>query len=160
MEPRTYRDLIGHFATGVTVITTDNDGLLHGMTANAVASVSLDPVLLLVCVAKDAACNEQIRAAGRFAVNVLSSEQEALSNLFAQKGEPEQGSLRGAAFERGPHGTPLLAGCLAGLECVLHDCAPGGDHDLFLGRVLGGAAAHSDAPPLLFYKGTYRRLAD
>lgn len=159
MEPRTYRDLIGHFATGVTVITTAHDGLYHGMTANAVTSVSLDPVLLLVCVAKDATCHEQIRTAGHFAVNILRAEQENLSNLFARKGPPEEGSLRGASFRMGAHGSPLLDGCLATLECTVYECLPGGDHDLFLGRVLAGEAANGSSAPLLFFKGAYRRIA-
>jgi flavin reductase (DIM6/NTAB) family NADH-FMN oxidoreductase RutF len=160
MDARTYRDLIGHFATGVTVVTTASDGLLHGMTANAVSSVSLDPVLLLVCVARDETCNEQMRAAGRFAVNVLSADQLALSDVFAQKAEPEQGSLRGAAFHIGPHGSPILEGCLAAIECAVEERLRGGDHDLFLGRVLGGTKAGGGAAPLLFYRGAYRRLAD
>ena len=96
-----YRQIIGHFATGVTVITTAHEGWLHGMTANAVTSVSLDPVLLLVCVDKTANMHEQIVKAGRFAVNILTDEQEDVSRTFAATTEPEQNALQGVAYKLG-----------------------------------------------------------
>lgn len=159
MDTRTYRDLIGHFATGVTVITTNNDGSLHGMTANAVTSVSLEPLLLLVCVARGARCLSEVKEAGRFGVNILTAEQEEVSQLFAQSREPEELELRGQPFHMGHHGTPLIDDALAHLECQVSEVLPGGDHDLVLGEVLGGEVTGS-SPPLLFYGGRYRFLKD
>jgi len=157
MEVAGYRKLIGHFATGVTVITTANDGLLHGMTANAITSVSLDPLLLLVCVDREAHAYEQLLQSGKFGVNILAEGQEDVSRLFATKGEPERGAMRGAAFRLGEHGTPLLEGGLVHIECEVTDRFDAGDHTIFIGAVLDGQLL-SDAPPLLFHQAAYRRL--
>lgn len=153
-----YRKLIGHFATGVTVITTANDGLLHGMTANAITSVSLDPLLMLVCVDREAHAYEQLLQSGRFGVNILAEGQQDISRLFAAKAGPERGAMRGVAFHLGEHGTPLLEGSLAHIECAVTDRFDAGDHTIFIGAVLDGRVL-SDAPPLVFYQAAYRRLA-
>jgi len=152
-----FRQIIGHFATGVTVITTAHDGWLHGMTANAITSVSLDPLLLLICVDHAAHAHDQLTKAGVFAVNVLSEEQEDLSRLFANTQEPEENSLRGAAYHFGMHGAPVLDTCLAYLECEVVDRCEGGDHTIFIGSVLEGEM-EEEAAPLIFYRGGYRRL--
>ena len=152
-----YRQIVGHLATGVTVITTAHDGLLHGMTANAVTSLSLDPLLLLICVDHAAHAHEQLTKAGRFAVNILSEEQEDISRLFANTAEPEQNSLRGAAYHLGMHGAPVLDKSLAYLECEVIDRCEGGDHTIFIGSVLEGDLVQ-EAAPLIFYRGGYRRL--
>jgi flavin reductase (DIM6/NTAB) family NADH-FMN oxidoreductase RutF len=159
IEPRTYRDIWGNFATGVTVITTEVDGWLHGMTANGVTSVSLDPLLMLVCVDKGARCHAQLSAAGKFGVSFLTQEQEDVSNLFAKGVDPEQGALRGAAFHFGANGTAILDDCLAHLECRLVETLAGGDHDIFVGEAIGGEISRPEAPPLLFFRGGYRQLA-
>ena len=153
-----YRRIIGQFATGVTVVTTAHDGWLHGMTANALTSVSLDPLLLLVCVDKSAHAHEQLDKAGSFAVNILAAEQEEVSKTFAVSSEPEQGQLRGVPYRLGPHGSPVLEGCLAYVECEVSDRFVGGDHTLFMGAVVGGELLR-EAAPLLFYQGRYQRLA-
>ncbi len=152
-----FRQIIGHFATGVTVITTAHDGWLHGMTANAITSVSLDPLLLLICVDHTAHAYEQLAKAGKFAVNILTEEQEDVSRLFAATAEPEQGSLRGAAYHFGMHGAPVLDQSLAYLECEVVDRCEGGDHTIFIAAVLDGDLLH-EASPLIFYRGGYRRL--
>jgi flavin reductase (DIM6/NTAB) family NADH-FMN oxidoreductase RutF len=157
LDAAAYRKLIGHFATGVTVITTANDGLLHGMTANAITSVSLDPLLLLVCVDREAHAYEQLLHTGRFGVNILAEGQEDISKLFAAKAEPERGAMRGAAFRLGEHGTPVLDGSLAHIECAVTDRFDAGDHTIFIGTLLDGQVL-SDAPPLVFYQATYRKL--
>jgi flavin reductase (DIM6/NTAB) family NADH-FMN oxidoreductase RutF len=153
-----YRQIVGHFATGVTVITTAADGWLHGMTANAVTSVSLDPLLLLVCVDQAAHAHEQLSRAARFGVNILAEDQEEVSRVFAVTAEPEQGQLRGAEFHLSRRGTPVLEGVLAYLECEVADRCAGGDHTIFIGRVLDGEVLQ-EAAPLLFFRGGYRRLA-
>jgi flavin reductase (DIM6/NTAB) family NADH-FMN oxidoreductase RutF len=158
MDAAHYRQVIGHFATGVTVVTTAVDGWLHGMTANAIASVSLDPLLLLVCVDKEAHAHEQFAKASHFAVNILADEQEDLSRLFAVTDEPQQGSLRGAAFHLAPSGAPVLEGALAYLECAIDGRYPGGDHTIVIGQVVAGDVLR-EAPPLLFYRGGYRRIS-
>jgi flavin reductase (DIM6/NTAB) family NADH-FMN oxidoreductase RutF len=152
-----YRQVFGHFATGVTVVTTAVDGWLHGMTANAIASLSLDPLLLLVCVDKTAHAHGQLEQAGRFGVNILADDQEEVSRLFAATSDPEQGRLQGAAYHLGPHGTPVVEGCLAYVECSVTDRYPGGDHTIFIGAVLDGEVLR-ETPPLLFYRGGYRRI--
>jgi flavin reductase (DIM6/NTAB) family NADH-FMN oxidoreductase RutF len=152
-----YRQLIGHFATGVTVITTAYDGWLHGMTANAVTSVSLNPLLLLVCVDHAAHAHEQVEKAGAFAVNILAEEQEDISRLFAATAEPEQRSLRGAPYHFGPNGSPVLDEVLAYIECRVVDRAQGGDHTIFIGEVLDGEIEREVAP-LIFFRGGYRKV--
>jgi flavin reductase (DIM6/NTAB) family NADH-FMN oxidoreductase RutF len=157
IDAKTFRQIMGRFATGVTIVTTAVDGWLHGMTANAVASLSLEPMLVLVCVDKAAHAHEQLARAGRFAVNILAEEQQELSTLFAVSAEAERDQLRGADYRLGPHGTPLLEGCLAHLECEVTDRCEGGDHSIYIGAVLGGEITR-EAAPLLFFQGAYRTL--
>jgi flavin reductase (DIM6/NTAB) family NADH-FMN oxidoreductase RutF len=158
LDASAYRQIIGHFATGITVVTTAHEGRLHAITANALTSVSLNPLLLLVCVDKEAHAHAELERSGRFAVNVLSEEQEELSRLFATKAEPEAGSLRGAPFHLSVSGLPLLDGCLAYLECEVADRCVGGDHTIFIGSVVDGEVV-SEEPPLLYFRGGYRRIA-
>ncbi|MEX0785241.1 MAG: flavin reductase family protein [Dehalococcoidia bacterium] len=157
IDTQAYRQIIGQFATGVTVVTTAVDGWLHGMTANALTSVSLDPLLLLVCVDKAAHAHEQIAKAGRFAVNILSAGQQEVSQLFAVSAEAERDSLRGVEYRLSANGNPIIDGALAYVECAVTDRCEGGDHTIFLASVLDGEAL-SDGPPLLFYQGKYRAL--
>jgi flavin reductase (DIM6/NTAB) family NADH-FMN oxidoreductase RutF len=152
-----YRKVIGTFATGVTVVTTEVDGRLHGFTANAVTSVSLDPLLLLVCVDKRAHAHGELAKARRFGVSILGEDQRDLSDLFAKSGEPVAGTLRGAAFHRGVTGVPLLDRALACLECESERALDGGDHTIYLGRAVEGAIL-GDSKPLLYYQGAYRTL--
>ena len=159
IEAADYRRIIGQFATGVAVVTTANDGLLHGMTANAITSVSLDPPLLLVCIDKAAHSHEQFTQSGRFTVNILAEDQQEVSKIFAATSEPEQGRLQGVAFHLGANGVPLIEGCLAYIECAVADQFEGGDHTIFTGSVEDATVA-GEAAPLLFYQGKYRRLAD
>ena len=155
LDSATYRKVIGHFATGVTVVTTDVDGRLHGMTANAVSSVSLDPLLLLVCVSKRAVSHGEMSRARAFAVNILDAGQEDLADLFARRAEPTPESLRGIPFRRGPDGSPLLTGALAWLECATDASVEAGDHTIFLGRVTAGES-RQDGQPLMYFRGGYR----
>ncbi len=149
-----YRRVVGEFATGVSVVTTAVDGRLHGTTVNSLTSVSLDPLLLLVCIDRKANAHRELEAGGRFGVNILAAEQEDLSRLFAESNRPEQGRLHGVPYHMGPHGTPVLEDCLAYLECEVTDQRPGGDHTIFIGAVLGGETVR-EAAPLLFHRGGY-----
>ncbi len=157
LDPGRYRQIMGRLPTGVTVITTAIDGEYHGMTANAIASVSLEPLLLLVCVERTAHMHGLLLRSRRFAVNILGEHQADVSRLFALAGPPLEGELRGVPFTPGPNGSPLLDDRVAYFECAVTETYPGGDHTIFLARVLDGAVA-GDAPPLLYHRGAYRRL--
>jgi len=157
MDDKDFRSLMGEFATGITVVTTNVGGQLHGMTANAFSSLSLDPLLLLVCVVKGTTCHQQLQEATHFGINILTAEQEDHSNTFARSGDPEDGSLRGADFELGPKDIPFLNNSLAWVACRKSEVLPGGDHDIFLGEALEGGASEN-ASPLLFFRGGYQRI--
>jgi flavin reductase (DIM6/NTAB) family NADH-FMN oxidoreductase RutF len=150
---------MSQFATGVTVVTTAVDGRLHGFTANAVTSVSLDPLLFLVCVGKGANAHRELERAESFGVSILAAEQVDVSNTFAKSEPPAHASLRGVRFKTGETGVPLIEDCLAWLECRVHQRVDAGDHTLVLGRVLAGSLGKAD-PPLLFFRGRYTRPAD
>jgi len=150
------KDVFGRFATGVTVITSRHGDEVHGMTASAVSSLSLDPPLLLVSVDHRAAMCDFLRKAGIFTVNVLTLEQEALSNRFASRGPK---SLDDIPQDKSFLGAPVFSECLAYAECRVRHILPGGDHDIFVGEVVAGKGSTSGVP-LLYYQGKYRKLAD
>jgi flavin reductase (DIM6/NTAB) family NADH-FMN oxidoreductase RutF len=144
------------FPTGVTVVTSGREERAEGMTANAVISVSLNPLLFLVSVHKDARLNPRIREEGYFAVNILADDQEGLSRLFAS---PERSSglqaIHSLGGGYGSTGAPLAAGALAAIECELEDIYPGGDHDLFMGRVVAVRLGDTRKGPLVYHEGGY-----
>lgn len=149
-----FRQLLGHFATGVTVLTvTGPEGQPVGMTANSLASVSLEPPLLSVCVDRTAEMHDVILAAPQFVVNVLESRQEALSRRFADKHEDR---FDGVGYRLTPEGLVLLDGALAWIECERFARYPGGDHSIVIGRVMGGTTG--EGRPLVFYRGGYAAL--
>ena len=157
IDAASFRKIVGNFATGVTVVTTANDGLLHGVTANSLTSVSLDPLLLLVCVDKAAHAHAEMLRCTSFGVNMLSAAQRDISTLFAKTGEPEKGRLRGnVPFRYGHSGCPLLEGAMAHVECARYAEVDAGDHTIFVGRALHGALASEEAEPLLYFRGAYR----
>ena len=149
------RRILGRFATGVTVVTTGKPGSYSAMTANAVASLSLDPPLLLVAVDKKAHMHGELQNHRYFAANVLTETQEALSRRFAMKGAKEFADL---ALKIAETGAPIFADALAFLDCKVVDILPGGDHDIFIGEIVAGDA--KDGKPLLYYCGKYARLPD
>ncbi len=154
-DARTLRDALGCFATGVTVVTTlDEDGQPVGLTANSFTSVSLEPPLLLVCIAKSAGSLAAMEAAENFAVNVLHIGQQPTSNLFAKSGEDR---FAATPWSRGHNGAPLLSGALANFECRRHALHDGGDHVILVGEVVR-ARFEPRRDPLLYFRGKYRRL--
>ena len=159
MDRDTYRSLIGRFATGVTVVTTNVRGRLHGMTANAVCSLSLDPLQLLVCVDRESNCYRQMLQAEVFGLSILAADQEEISNLFARTTAPAEGSLQGVDYRIGRLDEPLIENALAHLECRLAERLDGGDHIIVIGDVVAGKQVR-DAEPLLFFGGRYAKLAD
>ncbi|MFY9675700.1 MAG: flavin reductase family protein [Terriglobales bacterium] len=152
-----FRRAMGCFSTGVTIITIDQDGEVHGMTANAFTAVSLDPLLVLVCVDHRARTHAHLHRRKRFGVNVLSSDQQAISEYYAgatDAGQPPESA--GALFERTTHGTPVLQGAVAYLECRLHSTQPAGDHTIFIAEVEHVEVREGD--PLIFFRGRYRNI--
>ncbi len=150
VDPSEFRQLLGHFATGVTVVTVTTGGRPLGMTANSVSSVSLTPPLISVCVDREAELHDVIVTAPEFVVNVLASFQETLARRFSDKHEDR---FDGIGYHSSPEGLILLDGVLAHILCERFAEYPGGDHTIVLGRVVGGAT--SDGHPLLFYRGGY-----
>lgn len=154
VEPALFRAAVGRFATGVTVVSTRFDGRLLGTTVSAVASLSLDPPMVLVCLNRASATHDGVAGAGRFAVSVLAADQHALARHFARTGTDK---FAGVDHRVTRHGLPVVGGALATLECVVDETALGGTHTVFLGRVLD---AHvRDGEPLAYYRGAFGRLA-
>ena len=154
-----FRTALGCFATGVTVITVDREGEVHGMTANAFTSVSLDPMLVLVCVDHRARTHAHLHEKKRFGINVLSESQRAISEYYARSTETHQHAEdAGARFDRTRHGTPVLQGALAYLECRLQTAHEAGDHTIFLAAV-ENVVVH-EGNPLLFFRGKYQGIGN
>ena len=153
-----FRRVMGQFATGVTVVTTRLGDELHGMTANAVTSLSLDPLLVLVCVDRSADTHDILARSGVFALNILSHEQAELSTRSANKDTDTAHRLDEVPHRFAATGSPILEGCLAYLDCRVVAQYPGGDHTIFVGQV-DDAASVGDGPPLIFYRGRYSPLA-
>src|SRR5262245_12226098 len=149
------RKIMGHFATGVTVVTTRVGEERWGMTANAVASLSLDPPLVLVAVDKKAHMNGLLKEARCFAMNILTEAQEELSRRFAQRGPKEWGDV---AVTTAATGAPVFAEALGYVDCKVTDILPGGDHDIFLGEIVAGE--FREGRPLLYYCGKYGRMPE
>ena len=157
VSPAELREAMGHFATGVTVITSAGpDGEPVGTTANAVTSLSLEPPLVLVCFELSSATLAAIRDHGAFAVNVLGHRQRQLSANFARRGL--SAVWEGVSHHRGPTGSPRLAGVIAVIECTLEHALPGGDHEIVIGRVRHVETNGEGATPLLFWRGAYTSI--
>ncbi|MBI2527596.1 MAG: flavin reductase [Candidatus Rokubacteria bacterium] len=161
LGPDEFRRVLGCFASGVTVVTAwDAAGHPTGLTASAFTSVSLNPPLVLVCVAHIAQSYPALRASERFAVNILGAHQEALSQRFATPATGDGGEkFQGIKHTPGALGLPVLEGALAQLECSTVNAYPGGDHTIFVGQVEAARCqADPGAEPLLYYRGRYGRL--
>ncbi len=154
VEPIRFRTVMGHFATGVAVVTVDTPHGPMGMTANAVASLSLDPVLALVCFDNSARTLPEVEKAKRFGVNVLAADQEHLARRFASKEDTK--------FADVPHtvhdGIPVLDGTLAWVGCELDQLIPAGDHTIGIGAVHAAELGADDLEPLTWYRGRYTAL--
>ena len=156
IEKNELRQVMGHFATGVTVITTLNKaGQMHGLTANAFTSVSLEPPLLLISVNKKAESWPAFEESKVFTVNILADNQEALSRRFAVSGGNK---FEGVAYRIGANGAPILEGVLTYIECTLYAAYEGGDHSIYLGEIQ--QAEIREGKPLVFFRGGYRALGD
>ncbi len=156
IEPRDFRETVGCFATGITIITTiDADGSPVGLTANSFTSLSLDPPMVLFCLDYNVASFGAFQAGEHFAVNILSTGQQELSNRFAKSG-PEK--WEGVSFDTWDTGSPILPGSLASMECKVSSINEGGDHVIVIGEVVRMERAQGDARPLLYFRGGYADL--
>ena len=153
-DPELFREVFGRFATGVAVITSASPIGAGGMTANAICSLSLDPLLALVCFENEARTLPIVREGGRFAVNVLAADQVQLAGVFASK-MPEAEKLQGVAHHL-HDGVPVIDGALAWATCELEELLAGGDHTIAIGRVT--ALGLGDGEPLLWYAGRYHQF--
>ncbi|HEY7165748.1 MAG TPA: flavin reductase family protein [Candidatus Binatia bacterium] len=150
------RRVLGHFVTGVTVITTkDTTGAPFGLTANAFTSLSLNPPLVLICVDKGAQCYSCFADSNLFTVNFLGEHQEEISRRFATKGADK---FAGLQWSPGPDGVAVLDGAIGYLECRIVQTYEGGDHTILVGEVLNAIA--TGERPLVFFKGKYHRLPE
>lgn len=156
--PDDFRRAMAYFATGVTVITVDYEGEVQGMTANAFTSVSLDPMLVLVCVDHNARTHAHLHAKKRFGINVLSEQQQAVAEHYARVDrDPARAEEEaGASFDRTQHGTPVLHGALAYLECRLQTAQDAGDHTIFIAEVED--LVIRGGKPLLYFQSVYRTI--
>jgi flavin reductase (DIM6/NTAB) family NADH-FMN oxidoreductase RutF len=151
---------MGHFVTGVTVVTTfDATGGPAGITVNALSSVSLEPPLVVVALDRRRFITPIVHQAGRFAVSILSEDQQALSDCFGGAPvTPGRDDFCGAAWTPGRTGLPILDGSIASLECRVVGTYPVGDHDLFIGQVVALANEEHHPQPLLYYRRRYLRV--
>lgn len=156
-EPAEFRRILGHLATGVAVVSAADPetGATRGLTANAVASVSLDPPLVLACVERSADTHACIERAGAFAISILAADDEALARRFADY--PSERKFAGAAYRPEVTGAPVLEQALAWVDCRVWASYDGGDHTIFVGEVVAGDA--TDGSPLLYFRGGYGRVA-
>ena len=156
MESAEFRRILGHWVTGVSVVTArGEDGVPYGLTANAFCSVALQPPLILVCVEKIADSHNVIHRAGHFAVNVLASDQERLARQFAEWHASKK--FTGIGFHNELTGSPILDDALAWVDCRTWASHDGGDHTIYIGEVLAGDAR--EGSPLLYYRGGYGRFS-
>ena len=150
-----FRTALSRFPSGVTVVTTrDGDDRFHGITVSAFCSLSLDPPRVLICVEKTTGSHLALQSSKAFVVNMLSAEQQDVSNRFASMAEDKFEDLE---FETGIDGIPLLLGCIATLECRVTNAYDGGDHSIFVGEV--EKATVNDGDPILYFRGDYRSIS-
>lgn len=153
VDENVFRNVVGHFASGVTVITTADGERLFGTTVSAVSSLSAEPPMMLICLNRSSATHDAVASAGRYAINILSSQQGELARVFARKGDDK---FAGLDFALSEHGLPLLDDTLASIECVVEETAVGGTHTIFLGRVIDAQAREGE--PLAYYRGSFGNL--
>lgn len=154
-DPKQFRQALGAFTTGVTIVTTRGaDGQDYGLTANSFNSVSIDPPMVLWSISKGSSSAHAFTEGAEFAVHILATDQEPLSNRFAKSSADK---FAGLELQRGPSDIPLLAGCSARFQCKTTYQYEGGDHIILVGEVL--AFDRFEKAPLVFHSGAYRRLA-
>jgi flavin reductase (DIM6/NTAB) family NADH-FMN oxidoreductase RutF len=153
LDQARFREVLGHFATGVTIVTALEEGVPVGFSCQSFSALSLDPPMVVLAPARSSTSWPRIRQAGAFCVNILGEHQEAVCRAFAVSGGDKFG---GVGWSPGITGAPVIDGSLAVVECELGDIFDGGDHEIVIGRVV--ALEVSDGGPLLFYRGGFGRF--
>ncbi|MDQ3281750.1 MAG: flavin reductase family protein [Acidobacteriota bacterium] len=153
IDDASFKLAMSHFASGVTVVTTEHEGRPYGMTVASFASLSLHPPLVLVCIEKSVKTHDAIAGAGAFGVSILALSQKDISGRFASKNDDK---FSGVDVRRGELGIPLISGAICALECRVHTQLPGGDHTIFVGEVVDVQTI--DAAPLVYFRSAYREL--
>lgn len=144
---------MSHFASGVTVVTTEEGGRQYGLTVASFASLSLHPPLVLVCIERGVKSHDAIASSKRFGVSILGAEQADISSRFASKADDK---FAGIVTRRGDTGVPLIAGALCTVECSVREQLAGGDHSIFVGEVL--ATQVREGAPLVYFRSAYRQI--
>ena len=152
-DPTTMRSVLGHFPSGVTIVTGAVDGEPAGFTCQSFSSLSLDPPLVLILPGRGSTSWPRIEATGRFCVNVLAQDQQQLSTTFAKSGTDK---FAGVDWRPSPLGSPILTGATAWIDCTLYACHDGGDHLIVVGAV-HDLEAEPETAPLVFHRGAYAR---
>jgi flavin reductase (DIM6/NTAB) family NADH-FMN oxidoreductase RutF len=159
VEEGLFRRTVARFPTGICVVTSQDAGVDHAMTVSSFSSVSLDPVLVLICVEVEARFHDAVIAAGFWGVSVLDGSGRAIADWLATRGRPLHGQLDRAAHHRGPvTSVALLDGATATLECRTAAVYPGGDHSIIVGSVVSAGIAENAESALVYHRGTYKRL--
>jgi len=153
IDEAAFKLAMSHFASGVTVVTTEHGGKPFGMTVASFASLSLHPPLVLICIEKGVKTHDAIAAAGKFGVSILSEAQGHISSRFASRVDDK---FSGIEVRRGSLGVPLIGGALTTLECSVYDQLPGGDHTIFIGEVVDSQT--KEGVPLLYFRSGYREM--
>ncbi|HEY6141454.1 MAG TPA: flavin reductase family protein [Thermoanaerobaculia bacterium] len=148
-----FKHALSHFASGVTIVTTEHEGTDYGLTVASFASLSLSPPLVLVCINKSSSSHDPIAKSQKFGVSILGSDQEAISGRFAARGGDK---FAGLDIRRGSTGVPLVGNALATLECRVHEQIIGGDHSIFIGEVVDTQTR--EGAPLLYFRAAYREM--
>ncbi len=151
-----FRDILSQFASGVTIVTTRNGETLHGLTVSSFCSVSLEPPLILVCIDKKASSHPVLQTSKRFAVNFLTAAQQDISNRFADPRRSPEERFQGLAVRTAVTQSPILPDVLAYLDCEVYAEYDGGDHTIFVGKVVAGEVG--EGAPLLYWNRGYREL--
>jgi flavin reductase (DIM6/NTAB) family NADH-FMN oxidoreductase RutF len=157
-HPDDFRGALGSWAAGVTVVTTRHDEGIYGITVSSFSSLSVDPLLILVCVMNSNHLARLVPESERFAVSILAEHQAGVSTYFAGAGRSPGDDFGDIEFVEWHTGAPIISGALAHLDCELEAAIPGGDHTILVGRVVG-AASNPDAKPLLYYRRGYRTVS-
>jgi flavin reductase (DIM6/NTAB) family NADH-FMN oxidoreductase RutF len=153
IDDAAFKLAMSHFASGVTVVTTEHEGTRYGMTVASFASLSLHPPLVLICIEKNVKSHDAIAAAKKFGVSILASDQAEISGRFASRRDDK---FEGIAVRTGDLGVPLIEGAICTLECTLHGSLPGGDHTVFVGEVVD--CRTQESAPLVYFRSGYREL--
>lgn len=151
-----FKSILSQFATGVTVVTVQEQERIHGLTVNAFSSVSLDPKLVLICINRESRTHTFLNRGNGFSVNILSSKQENVSQLFARPGLSMEERLRNISYIEHEVGGPHFEDVIAWLSCRQEHSFPAGDHVIYVGRVVDGDLPNANSDPLMYLRGNYR----